>query len=300
MLKHSSPTDLAHPFAAPAAVPLALRAPLDAPQSKPIACIVLPTYNEAENVASLLPLIFSQAANIPSHDLHVVVVDDNSPDGTAAVVRDHMSCSPHLHLLTGEKQGLGEAYKRGIAYALRELRAGLILEMDADFQHDPALLPFFIAVANHGFTLVIGSRFIAGGVTPGFPWNRKLISVLGTRLVRLFGRLPALTDCTSGYRCISSALLERCDLSGLASRGYSFQSSLLCELLRNGARVLEIPIVFEDRRRGASKLSFRDQKEFLSNLINLYLRSRRQPSPVPSTPREFLSHPSESPSRQIS
>jgi dolichol-phosphate mannosyltransferase len=242
-----------------------------------IGCVVLPTYNEAENVSVLVPLIFEQAARISTHDLHVVVVDDNSPDGTGGRARELMSKFPCLHLLTGEKQGLGEAYKRGMAFALNEICADLVLEMDADLQHDPSLLPLFVALANYGFSLIIGSRFIAGGATPHFPWNRKLISLAATRLVRLFGRLPALTDCTSGYRCIKSELLKKCDLSGLASRGYSFQSSLLCELIRNEARVIEIPIVFGDRRSGNSKLSFRDQREFLFNLVKLCLKSRNPP-----------------------
>jgi dolichol-phosphate mannosyltransferase len=234
-----------------------------------IGCVVLPTYNEAENVRVVIPRIFEQAIKIPTHDLHVVVVDDNSPDGTAVVVREFMGTFPNLHLLTGEKRGLGEAYKRGMAYALEELQADLIFEMDADLQHDPSLLPLFVMLANNGFSLVIGSRFVLGGATPNFPWHRKLISVIATWLVRLFGGFSALTDCTSGYRCIKAEVFAKCDLRGLAGRGYSFQSSLLCELIRNGARVIEVPIVFQERKQGESKLSFRDQIEFLLNLFRL-------------------------------
>jgi dolichol-phosphate mannosyltransferase len=239
---------------------------------KSIGCIVLPTYNEAENVRVIIPRIFEQAGKIPTHDLHVVVVDDNSPDGTAAVVREFMDTFPNLHLLTGEKRGLGEAYKRGMAHALKELHADLIFEMDADLQHDPLLLPLFVMLANNGFSLVIGSRFVSGGATPNFPRHRKLISLLGTWLVRLFGGLPALRDCTSGYRCIKADVVAKCDLRGLVTRGYSFQSSLLCELIRNGARVIEVPIVFHERKQGKSKLSFRDQIDFLLNLFRLRFR----------------------------
>jgi dolichol-phosphate mannosyltransferase len=144
--------------------------------------------------------------------------------------------------------------------------------MDADLQHDPSLLPLFVMLANYGFSLVIGSRFLPSGATPDFPWYRKLISFAGTRLVRMFGGLPALSDCTSGFRCIKVDVLRKCDLGGLASRGYAFQSSLLCELLRNGARVIEVPIVFDKRRWGKSKLSIRDQMEFLSNLLKMRFR----------------------------
>jgi dolichol-phosphate mannosyltransferase len=244
---------------------------------KKIGCVCLPTYNEAENVKIVIPRTFEQAIKIPTHDLHVVVIDDNSPDGTAAVVRGFMAEFPNLHLLTGEKKGLGEAYKRGIAYALKDLHADLIFEMDADLQHDPSLLPDFAKLANDGFSLIIGSRFISGGSTPRFPWQRKMISLLGTRLVRLFGGLEDLTDCTSGFRCIRADLFTTFALADLASHGYSFQSALLCELIRNGARVIEVPIVFHERKQGESKLSFRDQVEFISNLFRLRFNGRPAP-----------------------
>jgi dolichol-phosphate mannosyltransferase len=234
-----------------------------------IACIVLPTYNEAENLPILLPLIFQQAEKITTHELHVLVVDDNSPDGTAAIVREAMREYPRLHIIGGRKKGLGEAYQRGFAHALAELRPELILQMDADLQHDPALLPEFIARANEGFGLVIGSRFAPGGAIRNFSWYRRWISVTGTWLVQRVAGIPSIHDCTSGYRCIRAELLPGCQLARLSMRGYSFQSALLGELLRNGARVLEIPIVFSERRNGESKLSLRDQVEFLVNLFRL-------------------------------
>jgi dolichol-phosphate mannosyltransferase len=242
------------------------------------ACVVLPTYNETENIKVVIPLIFKQAENILTHQLHVVVADDNSPDGTAESVRQLMATFPNLHLSSGEKKGLGEAYKRGIAFALQEVCPDIVFEMDADLQHDPALLPLFVVLANFGFSLVIGSRFLPSGSTPNFPWYRRLISLVGTRLVRIFGRLPALTDCTSGFRCIKADVLAKCNLAGLASRGYAFQSSLLCELIRNGARVVEIPILFDERKWGSSKLSLSDQMEFLSNLLKMRFRKPVDPA----------------------
>jgi len=238
-----------------------------------IGCIVLPTYNEAENVRELIPAIFEESGKISTHDLHVLIVDDSSPDGTAGVVRELMGVYPRLHLISGEKRGLGEAYKRGITHALKEFQPELIFEMDADLQHDPAMLPLFVTLANSGFSLVIGSRFISGGMTPNFGWYRKFISHIGTRLVRLFGGIDALTDCTSGYRCLKADVLAKCTLGGLATRGYSFQSALLCEMIRNGARVIEVPIVFQERKRGKSKLSLPDQIEFVINLLRLRMRS---------------------------
>lgn len=238
-----------------------------------IASIVLPTYNEAENVSALLPQIFAQSTAIHTHELHVVVVDDDSPDGTADRVRDMKSQFPNLHLITGTRRGLGDAYIRGITHALRNLHPEVIIQMDADLQHDPAHLPEMIRLMNDGYGLVIGSRFAPGGAIPGFPLWRRMISISGGHLVRAFARIPHVDDCTSGYRAIRAELLLSCDLDRLSTRGYSFQSSLLCELLWNGSRVKEIPITFADRANGESKLEFRDQWEFLVNLLRL--RARR-------------------------
>jgi dolichol-phosphate mannosyltransferase len=235
-----------------------------------IACIVMPTYNEARNLPELLPRIFQEAEKIPTHELHVLIVDDNSPDGTASVVREWMQRNHRIHLLSGEKKGLGEAYKRGMARAIETLNPDLILQMDADQQHDPALLPLFINLTQYGFSLVIGSRFAPGAGKPALSFRRRLISLLGTVLVRMAAGLPRINDCTSGYRCIRADLIAKCDFSLLATRGYSFQSSLLSELFRNGARVVEIPIFFAPRAHGASKLSFSDQVEFLTNLGRLW------------------------------
>ncbi len=236
------------------------------------ACIVLPTYNEAENVRVLVPQIFAEAERIQSHEVHVLVVDDASPDGTADVVRGLSRRYPALHLVTGEKKGLGEAYKRGMAEAVERLDPDLVLQMDADLQHPPALVPLFVSLATYGFSLVIGSRFAPGGSTPEFSLRRRLLSLFGNWLIRFLGGLPRLHDCTSGFRCMRAELLRRCDLSHLATRGYSFQSSLLFELLRNGARPIEVPMVFRPRGAGESKLSMRDQLEFLANVVRLRFR----------------------------
>jgi len=236
---------------------------------KKIACIVLPTYNEAENVIVLIPEIFKQAKKIDSHELHVLVVDDNSPDGTAGIIQQFQSDYPHLHLISGKKEGLGEAYKRGMKHAIEELNSEILFEMDADLQHDPNLIPLFITLYNNGFSLVIGSRFAPGGSTPNFDLYRKFLSAFGNWLIRFFAGFPRLHDCTSGYRLIESEIIQKCDMKNLSTRGYSFQTSLLFELLRNGAKVLEIPITFPDRKHGESKLRLQDQFEFLVNLVKI-------------------------------
>lgn len=244
------------------------------------ACIVLPTYNEVQNLPRLLPLIFEQAAIIPTHELHVLVVDDESPDGTAAYVRSAMPLYPGLHLIVGKKRGLGEAYKRGIGYAMSTFAPDLILQMDADFQHDPAALPGMIRLCNEGYDLVIGSRFAAGTHIEGLPWHRKLVSLAGTRLVRFFGGLPPIQDCTSGFRCIRAGFIPECDFGNYSTRGYSFQSWFLCELLRNGARFIEVPIPFPTRAEGSSKLTLRDKLEFIVSLFHLPFRGRSNAPPI--------------------
>jgi len=236
----------------------------------------MPTYNEAENIPIIIPWIFEEAKKIENHEVHVLVVDDNSPDGTQQVVMQSMAQFSNLHLITGEKKGLGEAYKRGFEWAIGTLDPDVIFEMDADLQHSPSLLPLFINLADQGFSLVIGSRFTPGGSTPGFCLSRRFQSLLGNWLIRFFGGLPRIHDCTSGYRCIKGDLIKKCDFSFLSTRGYSFQVSLLCELLRNGARVIEIPIEFNTRVHGKSKLSLRDQIEFLFNIAKIRFRKSKE------------------------
>lgn len=243
---------------------------------KPIACIVLPTYNEAENVRQVVDEIFSQTEKTNTHELHVLVVDDNSPDGTQGVVQELMDHYRNLHLLNGKKKGLGEAYKRGFRYARDLLTPDLIFEMDADGQHDSNLIPLFVNLANNGFSLVIGSRFAPGGATPDFSIYRRMISLIGNWMIRFFGGIPRIHDCTSGFRCIKAKYLENCDFTFLSTRGYSFQSSLLCELLRSGVKVIEVPIIFPDRKKGKSKLSLKDQIEFLLNLAKIRFRNSEE------------------------
>ncbi len=236
------------------------------------ACIVLPTYNEAANVRVLVPRIFARTSDVSGTEVHVLVVDDGSPDGTQDVIRQLMTSYARLHLLTGRKQGLGVAYQRGFEHALRALRSDLVLQMDADLQHSPDLLPLFLDLADRGYGVVIGSRFAPGGETPEFSAYRRAMSRVGNALVRWLGGLPPIHDCTSGYRCIDARTLRRCDFSFLATRGYAFQTSLLGELLRNGARPIEVPMRFGERTYGVSKLTLRDQLEFLANVLRMRFR----------------------------
>ncbi len=240
---------------------------------KPIACIILPTYNEAENIASIIPEIYEQAKKVESHAIHIVVVDDNSPDGTRDRVFEFQKRFPNLHLLTGVKKGLGDAYKRGIAFSLERLQAELILQMDADGQHDPKWIPIFISFTNRGIDLVIGSRFVRGSRTPSFCGRRRFLSILGNRMIRFFSGISTVQDCTSGFRCMTAQKLSACNFNSLSAR-YSFQTALLIQLLQKDARAIEVPIVFNARRHGRSKLTVRDQVGFLLDIGRMVIAPR--------------------------
>jgi dolichol-phosphate mannosyltransferase len=247
----------------------------NSPRKMPVACVILPTYNEVENVTQVIPAVFKQAAKISeSHDLHVLVVDDDSPDGTYAAVQKLQREYKNLHVIGGMKRGLGDAYKRGITYALRHLSPDVIVQMDADGQHDPKKLPQFIALSNSGFSLVIGSRLAPGGETPDFSLWRKFLSHFGNWLIRSLGEVRKIHDCTSGFRCIRADVVKECNLTRLSTRGYSFQSSLLCEMMRHNATFIEVPILFKPRMHGTSKLAFRDQLEFLLNIVKIRFGGR--------------------------
>jgi len=230
------------------------------------AVVLLPTLNEVENIPLIIPAIFSEAPRLNSVELFICVIDDYSKDGTPEKVKDLQKEYKNLKLIMNPDKGLGEAYKKGIQYALSDLGSDYIFEMDADLQHDPKLIPLFVDLMSYDFDLVIGSRFAPGGSTPDFSAYRIFLSRFGNWLIRFLGGIPRIKDCTSGYRCIRASFLSSSMPSFLSTRGYSFQSSLLCELVKKGARVVEVPIIFKDRENGVSKLSFKDQWEFLLNI----------------------------------
>ena len=228
--------------------------------------IILPTYNEKDNIRLLVPALWQQFAEI-RHEMHVLVVDDHSPDGTADAVRELMGRYANLHLLTGEKQGLGAAYIRGMTYALQELGAEAVMEMDADFSHKPEDVPRLLAALDTGADFVIGSRYIPGGSIPG-NWGRlrQAISRWGNIFARYLAGLYRVQDCTAGFRAIRGSLLQRIDFSSLKVQGYAFQIALLNQAMLNQAVIREIPVHFVDRQRGATKLGLADICEFVINV----------------------------------
>ncbi len=236
-------------------------------------CFVLPTYNEEENIENIIQQILIEENNQSKHTFSILVVDDNSSDETQTIVQRYTSLNSKVHLVTGQKKGLGDAYKRGFKYALNDLQADLIFQMDSDGQHDTSSIPHFVSYIEEGRDVVIGSRFVEGGTTPDFSFSRLLMSKVGNLLVRYVGGITQVKDCTSGYRAIRASYLKELDFSYLSTRGYSFQSSLICDLAWRGADISEIPIEFSSRQGGDSKLALRDQIEFLLNIPRLGFRN---------------------------
>jgi dolichol-phosphate mannosyltransferase len=228
--------------------------------------IIIPTYNEAGNIIPLIRSINSLTTSIP-HEIDILVVDDNSPDGTGQLVRNEIASNAHLHLLTGNKSGLGAAYVRGMNYAMNELHADVVFEMDADFSHKVSDIPRLLAVIEQGADFVIGSRYVSGGTTPK-EWGiyRRMISIFGNIVTRYIAGMRSIQDCTAGFRAIRTSLLRRMSLSDTSVKGYAFQVALLHEALIRNAAVREIPVDFVNRTRGVSKLGLRDIIEFIANI----------------------------------
>lgn len=232
--------------------------------------VLLPTYNERENVLTFVPDLFKA---VP--DLRVIVIDDNSPDKTGDAVRDLMRTYPGLSLLSREKkEGLGQAYKHGFSHVLRMPEVEHIVLMDADGSHDASYVRALIEGCSE-CDLVIGSRYVKGGGIEEWEHWRYLLSRYGNMYARILSGLP-IRDLTAGFYCMKKSLLERLDLEALTSSGYAFQIELKFHAIHErGARVKEIPIVFKKRREGESKLSRHIVSEGLLAPLRLFKRRFR-------------------------
>lgn len=234
----------------------------------PKTLIIIPTYNEIENLPLMIPAL--EALEL---GLEVLVVDDGSPDGTGAWVREQQASKPHLHLIERSgKQGLGSAYVAGFKYAL-EHGFDFVFEMDADFSHDPGYIRDFLA-AIHEADLVIGSRYINGVNVVNWPMSRLLLSYFANMYARWITGLP-VRDATGGFKCFRADALRKLNLDGISSGGYSFQIEVNYKLWKKGCRIREIPIIFKDRTMGASKMSGGIIREALFLLIRLRLGGGR-------------------------
>jgi dolichol-phosphate mannosyltransferase len=237
--------------------------------------VIVPTYNERENVGPLIEALHRQFSSM-QHNMHILVVDDNSPDGTADEIRSLQQRFSELHLIEGRKTGLGAAYIRGMTHAIEEMSADVVFEMDADFSHKPEDVPRLMSEINAGADFVIGSRYVkAGSIPANWGFIRRLISLGGNFVARYVAGIYRVRDCTAGFRAIRTSVLRDIDLSRLRVQGYAFQVALLHAAVTEGAKVVEVPVDFIDRTQGESKLGLSDIIEFVENAWWIRLQSSR-------------------------
>lgn len=210
--------------------------------------VIIPTYNEKDNIERIINTVFSV-----KNDIHVLIVDDNSPDGTANIVKNLQKSSEQIHLIErAGKMGLGTAYCEGFAYCLAN-NFEAIFEMDADFSHDPKEIPNFLEALKDN-DLVLGSRYIKGVNVVNWPLKRLLLSYGANVYTRLITGMPIM-DATGGFKCFRADMLRKIDLKQVKSNGYSFQIEMTYRLWKKGAKIKEIPIIFIDRLNGVSKMN---------------------------------------------
>jgi dolichol-phosphate mannosyltransferase len=225
------------------------------------ALVCIPTYNERENIGPITEAVLKADPRVD-----ILIVDDNSPDGTGKIADELAAKEPRIRVLHREKkEGLGRAYLHAFRTALG-MGYQYILEMDADFSHDPRYLPSFLDAAEAGADLVLGSRYVTGGGTVNWGIGRQLISRGGSLYARsILG--VGINDLTGGFKCFNRRVLESLDFDAVKSTGYAFQIELTYRTLKQGFTVREVPIVFEDRRVGHSKMS---KKIFLEALTMVW------------------------------
>lgn len=238
--------------------------------------IIVPTYNERDNLPQLVIRLVAQPVV-----LDVLVVDDNSPDGTGALADDIAATNAHVHILhRQEKNGLGRAYLAGFQWAL-ERGYEFIFEMDADFSHNPADIPAFLQAAkDENADLVLGSRYANGIRVINWPLNRLLLSLCAGKYVRAITGMP-VSDPTGGFKCFRRRALAAIDLPSVRSNGYTFQIELTHRVWRRGMKIAEVPIIFTDRFQGTSKMSGAIVREALWMVWKLWLENGLRRSPQP-------------------
>lgn len=231
--------------------------------------VVVPTYQEANNIETVCRRV---RAVLP--DARLLIVDDSSPDGTAAVARGlDGELGPIEVMERPAKSGLGSAYREGFRHAI-DAGASVCVQMDADLSHDPEVLPALIANVEHGADLAIGSRYVPGGRTVDWPWTRRALSRWGNRYAAGVLGL-AVNDATAGYRAYSVEALERMGFESVRAEGYGFQIEMTHRLVRSEGKVVEFPITFRERTVGESKLSGGIVREAAGLVVSLWLADRR-------------------------
>ena len=235
--------------------------------------VVIPTYNEAENIRLIAAAVFAAYPQA-----HILFVDDNSPDGSGHLADTMGQADPRVHVLhKQDKQGLGRAYIAGFKWAL-ERHYRYIFEMDADFSHNPVELPKFLEAAANA-DLILGSRYINGIRIVNWPLNRLILSKGASLYVRLLTGMP-FSDPTGGYKCFRREVLEAINLDRIRSNGYSFQIEMTHTAWKLGFRIVEVPIIFEDRRSGQSKMNAAIVREALGMVLRLRFRFQQMKNPA--------------------
>ena len=238
--------------------------------------IIVPTYNERDNLPQLITRLMAQPA-----ELDVLVVDDNSPDGTGVLADEIAALNPKVHVLhRPQKNGLGRAYIAGFRWAL-ERGYDFIFEMDADFSHNPKDVPYFLeAATKQNADLVLGSRYANGIRVINWPIQRLLLSLAAARYVQLITGMP-ISDPTGGFKCFRRSALAAIDINTVESNGYSFQIELTHRVWRRGLKIAEVPIIFTDRFQGTSKMSKNIVYEALWMVWKLWFQNALSRTPRP-------------------
>lgn len=228
--------------------------------------VVIPTYNERENIGRMIEALADEFSKIKNHKMELLVVDDTSPDKTYEVVSEKAKQYDWVNLLLNKgKQGLGKAYAKGFQYAMDKLNADFVMEFDGDFQHRPDEIGKLVEKIDEGYEYVIGSRYIPGGSIPtSWGFKRKFLSVVGNLVARVGLIMPKIHDITTGFKLTKvSGVLDKIDLDHLYSNSFAYKVHILAAAIYGGAKVVEVPITFEAREEGASKLIKNEMTETL-------------------------------------
>ena len=238
--------------------------------------IIIPTFNEKDNTVRMIDTLAGILPEIRDHQVELLYVDGNSPDGTADVVRDKQKELKWLHLLVEtKKEGLGMAYAKGMTHAMKELKADWLMEFDSDFQHPPQDIPRLIAEIDNGYDYILGSRYIPGGSIPSeWGFKRKFLSVVGNHVARITLLLPGIHDVTGGFKLARvKGFMDEFDFGKLLSRSFAYKIHLLHYMVQKGARVKEVPFHFAHRTAGESKIIKNEMQETLRVIFLLQLNN---------------------------
>jgi dolichol-phosphate mannosyltransferase len=230
--------------------------------------VVIPTYQESDNVER-----FARAVRASARDCDILIADDNSPDGTGELADKVAADLGRMEVLHRPgKQGLGAAYRQGFRWGL-DHGYDVIVQMDCDFSHDPAVINTLLAAVEDGVDCAIGSRYVPGGSTPGWPLHRRALSRYGNRYTAAVLRL-GIKDATGGFRAYRNTALERIDIDSTRANGYAFQSEVALRMVQADLRLEEIPITFVDREYGTSKMSVKIMAESMARVTTWGIKSR--------------------------